>query len=160
MPWEITIRRADDAPLGDFASVRQQIEFALPPIRFYRQPSGPERIAAARAAGVEFPDVIRKHLEQSPATDEAEFEEEGISIRLYGFEKQPLNAIHAEVRGRGNPGPALTALCRPNEWLAFDDATRQPVDLTGSAAAGWEAFQAYRDQAIRSIQATKGSEQS
>jgi hypothetical protein len=160
MPWEITIRRVDGAPLGDFVSVRQQIELALPPIRFYRAPSGPERIAAARATGVEFPDVIRKHLEQSPAKDEAEFEGEGISIRLYGFGNQPLDAIHAEVRGSGNPVPALTALCRPNGWFAIDDANRQPVDLIGPAASGWEAFQAYRDKAIRSIQATERSEQS
>jgi hypothetical protein len=30
-----------------------------------------------------------------------------------------------------------------------DDATGRPVDLAGAAAAGWEAFRAYRDRAGR-----------
>jgi hypothetical protein len=62
MPWEVTIRRADGAPLGDLAAVRQQIAAALPAIQFDREPSGAEKIAAARAASVEFPDIIRQHL--------------------------------------------------------------------------------------------------
>lgn len=152
MPWEVTIRRADGAPLGDQAAVRQQIAADLPAMQFYREPSGPEKIAAARAAGVEFPEFLRKHLEQHAATERAELEGDGFSILLYGFEAQPLTVIHADVRGQGNPLPVLTALCRPHGWLAIDNASGQPVELSGDEAASWEAFQSYRDRAIRSIQ--------
>jgi hypothetical protein len=152
MPWEVTIKRLDGAPLGDLASVRQQITNALPAIQFYRVPSGLEKIAAARAAGVEFPDIIRQHLEGRPATEQAEFEGDGFLVTLYGFRAESLDAIYAEVRGDGNPVPVLAALCRPNEWVAIDGTCGQPVDMAGASASGWEAFRAYRDRIIRDIQ--------
>ena len=60
----------------------------------------------------------------------AEFEGDGISVVLYGFEAEPLSAIHAEVRGEGNPVPVLAALCRPQGWGAVDDASGQPIEMT------------------------------
>jgi hypothetical protein len=153
MPWEITIRRSDGSPFGDFPTVRHQIITALPAVTFQRLPSGLERIAAARAAGVEFPEVIRQHFEGQPAAEQAEFEGDGFSLELYGFEAQPLSAIHANIRGNGNPVPVLAALCRPHDWLAIDDAGGKPIDLTGAEAAGWESFKAYRNRAISSIRA-------
>jgi|GEM_PF-3162297 len=118
MPWEVTIRRADGTPLGDMEAVRNQI-------------------AAARAAGREFPDLIRRHMERRPATMQAVFNDDGCSLLLYRFEAQPLGAIHVEVRGGGNPVPVLAALCRPNGWVVVDDASGEPVELSGVAAAGW-----------------------
>lgn len=157
MPWEVTIRRTDGTPLGDLAAVRRQIALAVPGMRFYREPSGPEKIAAARAAGVELPDVIRQHMERRPATEQAESDGDGFSVQLYGFEAQPLLALHAEVRGNGNPVPVLAAMCRPNGWVAVDDATGRLVELEDQAAAGWESFRAYRDRVIRRIEES-GSE--
>jgi hypothetical protein len=156
MPWEITIRRADGAPLGDLATVRQQFATVVPAVQFYSEPSGPEKIAAARALGVEFPDVIRKHIEQLPATEKADYEGDGFSVRFYGFDAQPLIAVCAEVRGSGNPLPFLTALCRTKEWVVIDDTSGQPVELGGAAAEGWKAFLAYRDRVIQGIQASGG----
>jgi hypothetical protein len=158
MPWEVKLQRPDGAPLGNLATVRHLVAAALPGVQFQRGPSGPERIAAARAAGVEFPDIIRQNLEQYQATEKAEFEGEGFSFVLYGFEAQPLTTIHAEVRGDGNPVAALAALCAPHGWLAVDAASGQHVDLGGAAIACWEAFRAYRDRAIRSIHAAEGAE--
>lgn len=157
MPWEITIRRGDGEPLGDLTTVRELFVAAIPGLQFYREPSGPEKIAAARAMGVEFPDVLRQHMETRPATEQADYEGDGYSIRFYGFNGQPLSAVYAEVRGNGNPLPALAALCRPNKWVATDDANGQPVDLDSAAASGWEAFRAYRDRVISSID-TSGEE--
>lgn len=131
MPWEVTIRRADGAPLGDLEVVRQQITSALPTIQFHRESSGLEKIAFAQAKGVEFPEVLLRHFEQQPATERAEFSGDGFSIVLYGFEAQPLAAIHAEVRGDGKPLPILAALCLPHGWVALDDASGEPVELAG-----------------------------
>src|SRR5262249_20586970 len=99
-----------------------------------------------------------QHLEKRPATERAEFDGDGFSVVLYGFEAEPLAAIHAEVRGDGNPVPVLAALCRPHGWVAIDDASGQPVELADAVAAGWEAFRAYRDRAISSIQASDSAE--
>jgi len=156
MPWEITIRRSDGAPLGDLEVVRQQIVSVLPTIQFQRESSGLEKIAFARAKGVEFPEVLLRHFEQQPATERAVFNEDGFSVVLYGFEVQPLAAIHAEVRGDGKPLPILAALCLPLGWVAVDDASVQPIELTGTESSDWEAFRAYRDQTTRTIQASEG----
>ena len=123
MPWEVTIRRPDGEPLGDLPAVRAGIEAAVPGMQFFRQPSGADRIAAARARGIEFPDVIRESFERQPAKTQAVFEGDGFSILLYGFNAEPLTAVHAEVRGGGDPHPVVTALCRSNGWVATDDAT-------------------------------------
>ena len=155
MPWAVTIRRADDAPLGDMDSVRERILKSLPEIKFGRLPSGAEKIAAARAKGVEFPEFIRQNLEKQPAMEEAFFEGSDFSVALYGFEVRPLLCIHAEVRGNGNPLPALAALCQPNGWIAIDVASDQAIDLTADAAVGWEKFRNYRDRAIESMKAAE-----
>ncbi len=155
MPWEVTIRRADGAPLGDLATVREQIVASLPAIRFEREASGQEKIAFARAKGIEFPEVLRKHFEQQLAKEWAEFIGDGFSVTLYGFEAQPLAAIHAEVRGDSSPAPVLAALCNPHDWVAVDNASGQPIDLAAAKVSGWEAFRAYRDDAIRTIQASE-----
>jgi hypothetical protein len=152
MPWEVTIRRSDGAPLGDLEVVRQQIASALPTIQFQRESSGLEKIAFARAKGIEFPEVLLRHFEQQPGTERAEFNGDGFSVVLYGFQAQPLAAIHAEVRGDGKPVPILAALCLPHGWVAVDDASGQPIELTGTESSDWEAFRTYRDQAVRTIQ--------
>jgi hypothetical protein len=151
LPWEVTIRRPDGAPLGDYSAVRQQISAVLPGIQFRRLPSGQEKIADARAIGIEFPEVLRQHLEQQPAVEQAEFEGDGFSIQLYGFGSCPLAAFHAELRGDGDPVPVLRALCVPNGWIAVDDSSGRPMERTSESAAGWESFQAYRDQSVRKL---------
>lgn len=145
MPWEVTIRQTDGTPLGDVEAVRNQIAAALPAVSFYREPSGAEKIVAARVAGRKFPGLIRRHMEQRPATMQSVFNGDGCSVLLYGFEAHPLSAIHAEVRGEGNPLSALAALCRPNGWVAVDDTSGEPVELADAAAEGWEMFQAFGD---------------
>lgn len=156
MPWDVTIRRPDGEPLGDVDAVCERIAEAVPDVQFYREPSGAERIAAVRARGIEFPEIVRQRLESEPARVRAAFEGGGLSVLLYGFEARPLVALHAEVRGEGNPVPLLAALCRPSGWEAVDDATGRPVDLSGAAAAGWEEFRAYRERAGRDSLPSEG----
>ena len=157
MPWEVTIRRSAGESLGSITAVLDQVQAALPGVQLYREPSGADRVAAARARGVEFPDPIRQIFERQPARVRAVLEENGVSVLLYGFEADPLVALHAEVRGDGDPVPILAAVCRPRGWIAVDDAAGQPVDLAG-AAAGWEAFRAYRERAVSGIHAPGGGE--
>jgi hypothetical protein len=151
MPWELTIRSSDNAALGDTATVREKITAAIPGIQFHVEPSGAEQIIAARAIGVEFPDIIRKHMESRPARLKALFEGDAFIMELYGFDNQPVSMFHVDIRGNGNPMPALAALCVPNGWVAIENASRQPLNLADSTAAGWQSFRKYRDGAVSSI---------
>jgi hypothetical protein len=158
MPWEVTIKHADGLELGDFEYVQQQINTALPGIQFCREPSGLEKIAAARKLGVEFPEVILRHFETLPAKVGAMLSIDELVVSLYGFGAQPLLMIHAEFRGEGNPLPVLASLCKPNGWLAVDDASGERVDLTELEGSGWEAFRSFRDHAVNPINASEGDE--
>lgn len=103
MPWELTISRAGQLPLGDIEAVRRAVETAVPGVQFYREPSGLEKIAAA---GIEFPDVLLRHLNNSPATIQADFEGEGFSIRFFLGAGPEVERMGAEVRGSGGPAGA------------------------------------------------------
>ena len=117
MPWELTIARIDHSPLGDVASVRQVIEAALLGVQFYREPSGAEKMAAA---GIEFPEVLRRHLEGAPATIQADYEGEGFSIRFFLGTGPDVELINAEVRGGGDPLPKLQRLAAVTGWVIHE----------------------------------------
>jgi len=119
MPWELTIARADHAPLGDVEAVRRAVEAAIPGIRFYREPGGIEKIAAA---GIEFPEALRRHLESSPATTQADYEGDGFSIRLFLGAGPVVESVGAEVRGSGDPAPELRRLAQGTGWVIIEDA--------------------------------------
>ena len=152
MPWELTIRRRDNTPMGEMDLVRQQMTRSLPGLQFYLEPSGAEKLAALDARGISMPEFTREFLRGRPAVEQADYDGESFSIRLYGFDQVPLVSVCAEIRGNGNPLPAIAALCRPNGWIAIDIANNQPVDLEAEAASGWEFFTQWRDDAIRKHQ--------
>jgi hypothetical protein len=154
MPWEITIRRPDGSPLGDLVSVRHQMTHAVPGIVFYQEPSGTEKVAAYRRAGIELPEIVRHSLEKHPARVRAEFKSGEFSVSFYGLESEILCSVLAEVRGNGNPVSVLAALCLPNGWIVIDDASGRPVDLSGNSATGWDDFREFRDHAIQDMTRT------
>jgi hypothetical protein len=116
MSWEITIARPDGLPLGDIASVRRAVESAMPGVRFFRDPSGREKMAAA---GVGFPEVLRRHLESAPATTQADYEGEGFSIRFFLGIGPGVERMDAEVRGGGDALPELCHLAEVNGWVVL-----------------------------------------
>ena len=127
MPWDLTIQREDGQALEERESVVNAIRVALPQIEFGREPSGLERIELARAQGIEFPDVLRKHFESQPGKVTGEGILDGCSVRFYGFESAPLLAFEIEVRGSGDPTASLLSLCRQQGWIAIDCATQRPL---------------------------------
>lgn len=83
MPWEVTLQRIDGQPLGELAALRTCIESALPAIQYHTEPSGLEKLEAAKKMGVEFPDVLRTHFENPPAKLNAVFTADNLgSFRL------------------------------------------------------------------------------
>jgi hypothetical protein len=117
MPREITIVRRDGSPLGDIASGRGAVESALPGVRFFRDPSGLEKMAAS---GIEFPEALRHHLEGAPATTQADYEGKGYSIRFFLGAGPGIERLDGEVRGDGDPGPELCRLADLNGWMVLD----------------------------------------
>lgn len=113
MPWELTIARPDRLPLGDLAFVRNAVELAMPGVRFFLEPGGLEKMAAS---GIEFPEVLRRHLEDSPATVQGDYEGEGYSVRFFLGAGPEVEDMGAEVRGSGDPMPELCRLAKANGW--------------------------------------------
>jgi hypothetical protein len=117
MPWEIAIVRPDRLPLGDVASVRHAVESEMPGVQFFRDPSGLEKMTAA---GVAFPEVLRRHLEGAPATTQADYEGQGYSIRFFLGAGPGVERMDAEVRGDGDPLSELRRLAEKNSWVILE----------------------------------------
>lgn len=146
MGWTIRIRHADGRSLGPIEALRELVTKSLPGIQFYREPSGKEKLAAYN---IDFPDVIRKHLEGAPAEIRADWEVEDLFLRFF-FGPEHLTEIDAfsvEVRGDGNPIPFVSGLCSPNAWVA-EGPDGAELDLTAATSPEWEGFKAWRDRAI------------
>ena len=80
---------------------------------------------------------------------EANLQGEDFSIRFYAVDGEMIVQIGAEVRGNGNPLPALRAIFENTGWSMIDDATNTPIELTsGIDPNGWERFRKWRDKAI------------
>ncbi len=123
MSWDITIKRGDGLPLGTPQQVCDQIARAFPGVQFYREPSGSEKLASL-PAGVELPDVIRKHWDESPAQLQGDFNGPKYSLRFYlgveGADMLPTVAI--EARGGSRPAmPMMEALTLATGWIIVDD---------------------------------------
>ncbi len=120
----------------------------MPETQFYREPSGLEKIEAAKAKGVEFPAAVRSFFEQLPSRTKAYFQADDLTIDFYGFDSEPLLRLHAEIRGSGNPAEALRRLCTPHDWIVVDDQSGDTIDLAATTLAGWNSFVSYRQQVV------------
>ena len=145
MPWEVTLLRIDRQPMGELSSLRTCIESAVPDVQYHTEPSGLEKLEAAKKMGVEFPDVLRTHFENLPAKLNAVYIAENLMVRIYGFESQPLTKLHAEIRGNENPVPVLRQLCALNSWIALDDQSGTNIELSDAAPKQWLDFLGYVD---------------
>jgi hypothetical protein len=55
----------------------------------------------------------------SPATTQADYEDEGYSIRFFLGAGPGIERMDAEVRGGGDPLPALRRLAEINDWMVL-----------------------------------------
>ena len=133
MSWTVMIRRPDRAALGSLDALRPVFRARLPGLAFYREPSGPEKLAATR---ITYPEVIRKHFEQAPAEVRADFASGDLHLRfVFGPEGQDqIDSVAVEVRGGVDPAPFLRALCAPDGWVA-EEPDGDRLDLAAQAVA-------------------------
>jgi hypothetical protein len=122
MPWEITVKRADGTALGGPELVQREILRAFPSVQFYREPSGPEKLSSL-PAGVDMPEILRKHLEQAPPELQGDLDAGEYSLRFYlgALESATVEAIAIEARGNSRPAiPGLEALTLTTGWIIVD----------------------------------------
>jgi hypothetical protein len=162
MPWELTVRSemadpsssSKDWPsLGPGEEVCRRITECLPTVRWRREPSFIEQHE-------KLPEnhPIRRYIESlTPEQKEWSsrpqfkglYEGEGFTLEFF-FTDGPVSFFHIDVRGGGNPMPALASLCRANQW-AIRDVTGKRIDLGSPSAKEWEAFTQWRDRIIEKI---------
>jgi hypothetical protein len=74
--------------------------------------------------------------------------QDGFSIEFNVGKDDPIGSMMLHVRGGGDAISAITKFARPPGWSVLDCSTGAFLDLESPSPAGWEAFQAFRDQVI------------
>ena len=147
MPWEITIINGTPEarkPLGSRDDVIAAIAEALPGV-LLQQPPGPPPEWLQQMPPAVRDAVLRPKLE-------ADFEAGDFSIQFYTSDEPVVHWVNGEVRGDGNPLPALAAICAKTRWSVIDAAQKSVIDLSSrDGAPEWEQFRRWRDRAIRQI---------
>jgi len=95
-----TIRRQDGLPFGDPNDVEQRLRAAYPEAKFGIEPSGKDKIAAAAARGIEFPEPIRRHFESMPARLSGVYEAGNFSIEFDLGAAPVIDGVTVELRGQ------------------------------------------------------------
>ncbi|MFO0848428.1 MAG: hypothetical protein U0871_07720 [Gemmataceae bacterium] len=118
MGLDATIKRSDGQPLGKLASVQEALALAFPGIVFGRLPSGSEKIQEAAKMGVVFPDIIRQHLESSPAKYNGEYEGPDFFAEFVLGSEDVVQQVDVVLRGTTQAAePMLTFLEERFGWV-------------------------------------------
>ena len=147
MPWTIFISSKDGSQLGEFNSIREKIKEKYPQTKFWREPSGKEKMAAIASAHQEIFGKLFGHL---PANERGIFEGNGVTLEFYFGSESVLNTLTIEVRGEENPLPILRQLCDAYGWQVRGP-NGKIIDLESGVSSEWRDFIKYRVSAIDKI---------
>lgn len=145
MPWEISFIRGSrpgEQPLGARDIVVEKLSRVLPPAQLRPPPHIPDDVRSRMP-----PTVIEA---MSRRVLETEFDHPDLLIQFYCADSDPIQELHAEVRGEGDPIPVLKAICESTGWSVWDIGTETIVDLI-QAATNWADFCEWRDRGIVSL---------
>ena len=118
MGLDTTIKRGDGEPLGLVALVQQALTVAFPGIVLARLPSGAEKIQAAAERGIVFPDVIRQHLESSPAQYGGDYQGPDFSAQFNLGAAEIVQQVDVVVYGTTAASePMFELLERQHGWV-------------------------------------------
>jgi hypothetical protein len=99
--------------------------------------------------------VVRQHISALlPGIDWSDpawgiYEGDGFSIEFNVGKDDPIDNMMLHVRGGGDAISAITKFVRLPGWSALDCSTSEFLDLENPSQAGWEGFQAFRDNIIK-----------
>ena len=74
----------------------------------------------------------------------------GASHLGFNLARSPAR-ISIWVHGGGDPVTPIVALCKANNWAAFDTTTADFIDLNRPSPPSWDDFNAFRDAALRRL---------
>jgi len=100
MGLDTTIKSRDGLPLGNAETVKSAIAAAFPGVKFGVLPSGVEKIRVMAERGIEFPEVIRAHLESQPAELGGDFQNDQFSAEFFLGSTEPIEHVDAVLRGQ------------------------------------------------------------
>ena len=151
MPWELTVVKIDERngtriPLANKVLTRSIIEDALPGSEWQDGLPPRQMIEMLEKTGM---DPTTLEMMNRPKL-QGSFDGDEFSLEFYGFEGEPLMQFHIDVRGNGDPLPALVAICEKEKWTILDP-NRKPIDLAVARSKSWAAFKSWRDRAISQI---------
>ena len=88
------------------------------------------------------------------------YESGDVCLEMYGFRKDgPLTFIHVDVRGCGNPIPALRSLCGPRGWSVAERCKDgEFLDLAGASEKRWNEWQEYLKFALEQAERSQDLE--
>jgi hypothetical protein len=147
MPWNIVIVASHDQtkPLGVREEVIDHFMAALPRAVFGRSP-----VPSADQL-TKLPQVLQDHYLKRAPQLEGIFKADGFTIQFYTEDQPILYSVNAEIRGNGNPLPALAAICVPRGWIAIDLSNMSIIELSAATSSEWEKSKKWRDDAIAKI---------
>jgi hypothetical protein len=118
MGLDATIKRTDGVPLGPVGVVQQALAVAFPGINLGRLPSGSDKIQAAAERGIVFPDVIRQHLESTPAQYGGDYQGPDFSAEFNLGAAEIVQQVHVVLYGRTTASePMFQLLERLHGWI-------------------------------------------
>jgi len=145
MGWELTIygdAEKPPRPLGTREQVCAHFAARLPGLRLAPVPQA-------------FADHMRAKLKElglvyHPALEGC-YETPDIVVEFSCTNAEIISAISANVRGNGDPLPALRRLCAGTSWTLVEDASGRDVLATLGAGTAWGRFNQWRDRSISAL---------
>jgi hypothetical protein len=113
MGLSATLSRIDGQPLGSREELVHVFEQHFPGIVFGWTLSGPEKLAIAKSRGLEFPPVLREHLEKAPPVLEGDWDGPDGKMKLYGIGEVSATALDLEFWGAWEQSDTIWAKVLP-----------------------------------------------
>jgi hypothetical protein len=128
MPWELTARRRDRAPLGDRVKVQQALAEVFPGVEFFRRPSGQEMVRQMYGDAATAEQLER--FARIPAGYGGTFKGESFAVEFFLGPDEMVESAALAVWGDNEAAvPLLERLTAVTGW-----------DLDQSGLSGWEPY--------------------
>jgi hypothetical protein len=142
MGWELTIygnAEKPHRPLGTREQVCAHFAARLPGLKLAPVPQA-------------FADHMKDKLKERGLvyhpTLEGYYETAEFVVEFSCTDAEMILDVTANVRGNGDPLPALRGLCAGTSWMVVEDASGENVLAAADSRSGWARFKQWRDRSI------------
>lgn len=118
MGLDATIKRKDGKALGSVDEVQRALAAAFPGIQIGLLPSGAEKIRTAAEKGINFPEIILKHFESTPAQFGGDYEGPGFSAQFNLGANESVRHVGVVLYGKTTESePMFEFIEREYGWI-------------------------------------------